>query len=112
MLTPFDHKNTDLYKYSLLLTQNLISLLEAKNNNVKTSLDERSIYYDIILSRKEWSQIQDQINGKESKSKQYLLDTALTKDFWFSKDNLDISTVANITAYAIQVTTYYHISHT
>jgi len=101
MLTPFDHKGTDLYKYICLISQNLVSMLEVNKENVKLSQRDNSTYFEIAFSRQAYHQIQK--DNKEEVSKHYLLDTKLTKDHWFSKDSLDITTIANLTAYCIQV---------
>lgn len=103
MLTPFDHKGTELYKYLVLLSQNLVSVLEINKENVKLSNRNNSAFFDLILSKQAWSQIQLKNDGKQLESKQYLLDITLTKDFWFTKESLDIATIANITAYCLQV---------
>jgi len=103
MLTPFDHKGTDLYKYLCLISQNLVSMLEASKENVKLSQREKSTFFEIAFSRQAYYQIQKQKDNKEDISKHYLLDTRLTKDYWFTKDNFDVTTIANVTAYCIQV---------
>jgi len=102
MLTPFDHKNTDFYKYSVLLSQNLVSMLEIYKDEVKLPGGaESSPFFELALSRQ--LDKKDQAEGKNADSKHYLLDTKLTKDFWFTKESLDIATIANVTAYCIQV---------
>jgi len=104
MLTPFDHKNTDFYKYSVLLSQNLVSMLEIYKDEVKLPGGaESSPFFELALSRQ--LDKKDQAEGKNADSKHYLLDTKLTKDFWFTKESLDIATIANVTAYCIQTLT-------
>lgn len=102
MLTPSDHKGTEFYKHLVLLSENLVSLLELNKEKVRLTKGDNSVFFDLALSRQAWVQAQKK-GDKEGNSKQYLLDTTLTTDFWFSKENLDITSIANITAYCIQV---------
>lgn len=102
MITPFDHKNTDFYKYSVLLSQNLVSMLEIYKDEVKMPGGvDSSPFFELALSRQ--LDKREETERKSADSKHYLLDTKLTKDFWFTKESLDIATIANVTAYCIQV---------
>lgn len=79
-------------------------MLEVSKENVSLSNRDNSIFFEIAFSRQASHQIQKQKESKEDgSSKHYLLDTRLTKDYWFSKDSLDVTTIANVTAYCIQV---------
>ena len=70
MLTPFDHKGSDLYKYIALLSQNLVSMLELNKENVKLSQGDNTNFFELSLSRQAWTQVQEKKN-KDSNSKQY-----------------------------------------
>lgn len=105
MLTPFDHKGTDFYKYSVLLAQNLVSLLELDKENVKLTQGDNSVFFELALSRQALAQTQRSQNPNDAQSLHYLLDMTLTKDFWFIQKNLDVMTIANVVAYCLQVST-------
>ncbi len=107
MLTPFDHKGTDLFQYISLIAQNLASLLEANKENVKLSQRDNRHFFEIILSRQSIHNIKNDSESKEETSRHFLLETSLTKDFWFNKKNIEIMSIANVNAYCFQVILFY-----
>ena len=79
MLTPFDHKNTDFYKYAVLLSQNLVSMLEINKDEVKLNGGkENNAFFELALSRQ--LDKREREESKSENSRHYLLDTKLTKD--------------------------------
>ena len=108
MLDPFMHEGTEFYKYLLLITESITSMLQ----NLKSSTDLVSITNPQLQSSNKDSKnvtyIQD-IKEQKKQSNYTLLDLILRKDFWFTEKEsiIDINVLANVVAYTIQVLSFY-----
>lgn len=100
MLTPWGHKNTPLGQSIGLISQNLVlTLYEAKE---KVEKENHIPGRHQMLTMEETKMDSSKGSDPTSYSNYLLLSTVLKKEFWFMVEWLDVRTIADLTAYAIQ----------
>ena len=107
MITPSDHKEKEMFQYVTQISENLNDMLLA----MKTKTEESGPSTSDRMRSIDSIRIEEQKQGDVSQAdqpatKHYLLDTNLTKDFWFHKDaDLDIRTIADVLSYSMKTLT-------
>jgi len=105
MLTPFDHLGSELFKFITLICDNLNEMLEDMKNRFdnKKNNPNNTANSPTKIEEPRVSMVKFEDEKREApKTNHYLLDTYLTKDFWFFETDIDMPTIANVVSYCVK----------